>query len=195
MNAKDNTKTVPQCQRAQVEKYIQCTLWSGQETPPTAQDIEYGDIWRKTCSAVYSKANDECIGKPDYGDRCERERNDITMKCLLDNTKARASDFVHGICSARAMAAANDCVFNIQGTRLEQCQRQQWDAYPECVKKMAPQKPAAIEAAPQEPAVTGPARQNSTVIETAPQKPAVTGPARQNSTVTETAEDECNTSI
>ncbi|KID86690.1 hypothetical protein MGU_06162 [Metarhizium guizhouense ARSEF 977] len=142
MNAKDNTKTVPQCQRAQVETYLQCTLPGGQGNPATAQDPEYGDIWRKTCSALSTKAREECLKIQDADNKRENKRIDNDMKCLLDNTKARAeSDSVHNACSASAIAAVNDCFLtnNTAGKTLPMCQREQWDAYPGCVlNKMAP---------------------------------------------------------
>lgn len=138
---KNTNKTVPQCQRAQVETYIQCTLPGGPGKPTNAQDAEFDDIWKKTCSAPSVKAIEDCRDKTDSGNTCERERNDNDMKCLLDNTKTRAeSDLVHNTCSASAIATVNDYLLTNNKARrtLPQCQREQWDACPECLKKNAP---------------------------------------------------------
>ncbi|KAM3452575.1 hypothetical protein MY3296_004464 [Beauveria thailandica] len=147
INAKDNTKTVPQCQRAQLDTYLQCTI-AGPGTPPTAQDTEFNGIWAETCLKPSQEANEKCRKiEHDFGNKCEKERNDKDMQCLLDNTKARAKkDFFHQACSASAIANVNDCFYhNNGGKTLPQCQREQWNAYPECVKKHEPENATATE--------------------------------------------------
>ncbi|KAM3498030.1 hypothetical protein MY11210_009689 [Beauveria gryllotalpidicola] len=147
MNAEDNGKPAPQCQRAQLDTYLQCTI-VGPGTPTTPQDIEYDDIWSKTCLKLSLEANEKCRKiEQDDCNKCERERNDNDMQCLLDNAKARAeSDSSHKACSASAIDGMNECFSHSEGKTLPQCQREQWNAYPECVKN-EPQNAAATEPA------------------------------------------------
>ncbi|EXU94507.1 hypothetical protein X797_012421 [Metarhizium robertsii] len=142
-NKPDSTSPI-QAEDEATDKDTEGPTSTGPGTPMTEQDTEYSNLWKDKCLAPSLKAGKECRNIQDFGQKCERTRNENDMKCLLDNSKARAkTDFVHNVCISAAVFGANDCFYtNNKGKTLPQCQREQWGAYPECVKKHEPQDTA-----------------------------------------------------
>ncbi|KAF5137155.1 Dynein heavy chain-like protein [Metarhizium anisopliae] len=187
---KNNTKIEGQCQRKAVESYLTCT-YTGPGKPSTEQDREYTQIWADKCSKRTQEADEECKKKQDFGGKCQRQRREDDMKCLLDNKKGHSdNDFIHNVCVAAAEFGANDCFItnNTRRMTLPQCQREQWDAYPACVKK---QEAWISGTKPEEDIAPKPEEDECTAEEDPTPKPEEDECTEEEDKKTKLEEDEC----
>ncbi|KID91228.1 hypothetical protein MGU_02182 [Metarhizium guizhouense ARSEF 977] len=139
-NKPDNSTSTGQTETGTTGNDPEGPTSTGPGTNITEQDTEYSDLWVGKCLAPSLKAWEECLQIEDSDRKCERTRNENDMKCLLDNSKARAkTDSTHNDCASTAITAVNDCFYtDNKGKTLPQCQREQWDAYPKCVEQHGP---------------------------------------------------------